>query len=315
MTSDPTRFLHEAVMVHEVVDVFEPVPSGVLVDATVGAGGHAEALLDAREDLEVIGLDRDAAALTAAADRLEAFADRVTLRHARFDCLERELAELGPTRVSGVLFDLGVSSPQLDVAERGFSYAQDGPLDMRMDRRDPVTAAEVVNSYDERRLAGIIRAYGDERHSRRIARAIVDARPIETTKQLAEVVLGAIPAAARRGGRNPARRTFQAIRIEVNRELELLPVALDQALDALVPRGRCAVLSYHSGEDRLVKAHFRSAAGEDREVPTGLPREPDPAPIRVLYRRSRRPGADEVERNPRAKSARLRAVEKVETSS
>ncbi len=261
MTSDPTPFMHEAVMVHEVVEVFRPVPSGVLVDATVGAGGHAEALLDSRGDVELIGLDRDGAALAAAASRLEHFTERVTLRRARFDELAGELADLGRSQVSGVLFDLGVSSPQLDVAERGFSYHQEGPLDMRMDRRDPATAAAVVNSYDEHRLAGLLRRYGDERYSRRIARAIVEARPIETTTQLAEVVLGAIPAAARRGGRNPARRTFQALRIEVNRELELLPVALDQALDALVPSGRCAVLSYHSGEDRLVKEHFRRAIG------------------------------------------------------
>jgi 16S rRNA (cytosine1402-N4)-methyltransferase len=306
---DTAGFRHLPVMLAEVLEVFEPVPAGLLVDATVGGAGHARALLEARDDVDLLGLDRDEQALRAAATGLESFGDRVTLRRARFDQLGEELRSLGRTQVSGVLFDLGVSSPQLDVPERGFSYRQEGPLDMRMDDRDAVQADEIVNGYDEARLAGILRRHADERHARRVARAIVAARPIHSTTELAEIVRSAIPAAARRTGGHPAKRTFQAIRIEVNRELEVLPAALEQAIDALAEGGRCAVLSYHSGEDRVVKDTFRRAAGEDTNPPAGFPVEPRVGRVRFVSRRARRPSAAEVESNRRAESARLRAVE------
>lgn len=304
-------FQHEPVMLDEVTELFAPVPAGVLVDATLGGGGHAQALLDARDDVRLVGLDRDQQALDASAQRLAPYGERVRLRHSRFDQLADELDALGETEVSGVLFDLGVSSPQLDDAPRGFSYRHEGPLDMRMDATAARRAHEVVNGYDEARLAGVIRRYGDERFATRIARAVVAARPIETTTELAEIVRDAIPAAARRHGGHPAKRTFQAIRIEVNQELEVLAPALDQAIDALAEGGRCAVLTYHSGEDRIVKEAFRRAAGEDVQVPTGLPVEPRAGRVRFVSRRPRRPSADEVERNPRAESARLRAVERL----
>jgi 16S rRNA (cytosine1402-N4)-methyltransferase len=303
------EFSHQPVMVDAVVDLFAPVPAGLLVDATVGGGGHAQALLDARDDVELLGLDRDDRALEASSERLASFGSRVHLRRARFDHLAEELDALGQADVAGVLFDLGVSSPQLDVAERGFSYRHEGPLDMRMDDRDRHRAEEVVNSYDEGELARVLSRYGDERHARRIARAIVAARPIRTTTELADVVREAIPAAARRRGGHPAKRTFQAIRIEVNGELEVLPTAIDQAIRRLAPGGRCAVLTYHSGEDRIVKDVFSRATSQP--APPGLPVEPRPAEVRFVSRRAWRPGADEVQRNPRAESARLRAVERV----
>lgn len=309
--NEPFGFEHDPVMVVEVVEMFAPVPAGVLVDATVGGGGHALALLESRDDVSLVGLDRDDRALRAAGAVLAGFGDRVTLRRARFDAMARELEALGHAEVSGVLFDLGVSSPQLDVAERGFSYRHPGPLDMRMDDREARTADDVVNHYPERELTQVLRCYGDERHAARIARAIVAARPITTTTELAEVVRDAIPAATRRTGGHPAKRSFQAIRIEVNRELDVLPGSLDAAIGLLGEGGRCAVLTYHSGEDRIVKDAFRRATGGDVAPPPGLPVEPEPAPLRLVHRRPLRPGATEIRRNPRAESARLRAVERV----
>jgi 16S rRNA (cytosine1402-N4)-methyltransferase len=299
-------------MVDEVVATLAPVPSGIAVDCTVGGGGHAAALLTARPDLGLVGLDRDDAALAAAAEALQQFGDRVTLRQARFDELSTTLEDLGHDHASAVLFDLGVSSPQLDLAERGFSYRQDGPLDMRMDRRQRRTAADVVNGYDERDLASVIRTYGDERFATRIARAIVAARPLETTTQLAEVVRDAIPAPARRTGGHPATRTFQAVRIEVNEELTILADSIDQAIDFLAPGGRCAVLSYHSGEDRVVKDRFRHHATGGVDVPPGLPAPADVHPaVRLVRAVRKQPTPAEAEANPRARSARLRVVEKV----
>ena len=304
---------HEPVMVGEVVDLFRPVPPGLVVDATVGLGGHARALLGELDHVRLLGLDRDADALAAAAGALAEYGERAALRAARFDELTSILRqERGVTGVSGVLFDLGVSSRQLDRAQRGFSYRADGPLDMRMSRSDPITAADVVNSYDEERLARVIAEYGDERYARRIARAIVAARPIHGTEKLAGVVRDAIPAPARRRGAHPARRTFQALRIEVNRELEVLGPALDQAIDALVPGGRCVVLAYHSGEDRIVKERFRVAATGGCTCPPGLPCVCGARPVvRLLNRGARKPTPIEVARNRRAESARLRAVEKL----
>jgi 16S rRNA (cytosine1402-N4)-methyltransferase len=301
-------------MVDELVEVFRPVPAGVLVDATVGGGGHARAVLDERPDLDLVGLDRDADALDAARVRLERFGDRVTLRHERFDHLRATIDELGIGRVSGVLFDLGVSSPQFDRVERGFSYRHDAPLDMRMDRRQRRTAAEVVNEYTEADLASVLARHGDERHAARIARAIVAARPITTTGELAEVVREAIPAPARRRGGHPAKRTFQALRIEVNDELDVLPGALDQAIDELAPSGRCAVLSYHSGEDRIVKERFTQAVTGGCTCPPKLPCACGAERRARWVHRGRKPHADEVARNPRSSSARLRAVERLDDS-
>ena len=304
-------FRHQPVMVAEVTDLFGPVPPGPVVDATLGAGGHARALLEAHAHLDVVGLDQDADALAAAEEALRPFASRVVLRHARFDRMTMICEELGHEQVSGVLFDLGVSSPQLDRRERGFSYGGDGPLDMRMDRTQPTTAADVVNGYDEDRLGRVLATYGDERFARRIARAIVAARPVSGTAELADVIRAAIPAPARRRGGHPARRTFQAIRIEVNRELEVLPGAIDQALDLLPPGGRAVVLAYHSGEDRIVKQRFADAATGGCVCPPKLPCVCGARPRVRHLRRGARPTASEVAANPRSESARLRAVEKL----
>ena len=305
-------FLHRPVMAGEVVELFRPVPPGVLVDATVGGGGHARRLLEARPDLRILGLDRDPRALAAAAAHLADLGDRVTLVRARFDHLEQIMSDLAIDHVSGVLFDLGVSSPQVDEPERGFSYRWDGPLDMRMDPDDPWSAADVVNGYAEAELAHVLAAYGDERHARRIAHAIVEARPIETTAELARVVAGAIPGAARRRGGHPAKRTFQAIRIEVNRELDVLPGALDKAIERTRAGGRVVVLAYHSGEDRIVKERFRHAATGGCTCPPGLPCVCDAvATVRLIRPGAMKPSPAEVSENRRAESARLRAVEKL----
>jgi 16S rRNA (cytosine1402-N4)-methyltransferase len=296
----------------EIVAVFEPVPAGTVIDATLGAGGHTEALLASRPDLKVIGIDRDEQAIASASARLAPFGDRFAVSHRRFDDISGAMADHGVERLSGALFDLGVSSPQLDHADRGFSYRDDGPVDMRMDQSNPWSAADVVNGYDEDRLADVIHRFGDERFARRIARAIVAARPIETTTQLAEVVVAAIPAPARRTGGHPAKRTFQAIRIEVNAELEVLPQALDTAIEHLVPGGRVAVLSYHSGEDRIVKERFSSAC-DTCECPPELPCVCGAVQtVRVVRKVPKRPSAVEVESNRRAASARLRVVERIE---
>lgn len=307
--SEPPTFSHLPVMVDRVVEVLAPVPAGTYVDATVGGGGHAAAVLAAAPHLRLVGLDRDADAIAAAGERLAPFGDRARLVHARFD----ELASVVDGPVSAVLFDLGVSSPQFDRPDRGFSYRADAPLDMRMDRRDPVTAADIVNTWGGDELARLLRTLGDERFANRIARAIVAARPVDTTARLAEVVADAVPAPARRRGHgHPARRTFQALRIAVNRELEVLPVALDAALDLLAPGGRCAVLAYHSGEDRIVKERFREAATGGCTCPPGLPCTCGAEPrFRLLRRGAWMPAADEVAANRRAESARLRAVERL----
>jgi 16S rRNA (cytosine1402-N4)-methyltransferase len=311
MTTTPP-FEHEPVMVDEIVELFAPVPAGTVVDATLGGAGHARALLEAHPQLRVAGLDRDPLAVAVATERLAPFGDRATVTHARFDGMAAAVADLGLEVVSGVLFDLGVSSPQLDRADRGFSHRFDAALDMRMDTTTGITAADVVNGYDEAELARVLRELGDERYARRIARSIVANRPITTTAQLAEIVRDAIPAPARRTGGHPARRSFQAVRIEVNAELEILPDALDDAMALLAPGGRCVVLAYHSGEDRIVKERFRNAATGGCTCPPGLPCQCGAVPtVRLLKRGAWKPSAAEVARNPRAESARLRAVEKL----
>jgi 16S rRNA (cytosine1402-N4)-methyltransferase len=306
------RFHHHPVMGERIARLFEAVPPGVVVDATVGGGGHAQVILESNPMVAVVGLDQDPDALAAAASALEAFGDRVTLRRARFDSLVTVMADLGISTLSGALYDLGVSSPQLDRPERGFSYRNDGPLDMRMDPSSDLSAADIVNGYSEANLARVIEQFGDERFARRIARAIVAARPIESTAELASIVRDAIPAAARRRGGHPAKRTFQAIRIEVNRELEILGASLDDAIDVLAPGGRCAVLAYHSGEDRIVKQRFRYAATGGCSCPPGLPCVCDAVQtVRLLKQGAWMPTDVEIASNPRAESARLRAVEKI----
>lgn len=312
MSDQASAFAHRPVLLPLVVELFAPVPPGVLVDATVGGGGHAAALLDAYPHLSILGLDQDPDAAAAARSRLRGFGARATVRQTRFDDLAATLHEVGHDRASGALFDLGVSSPQLDRPERGFSYRADGPLDMRMDSTQAETAADLVNGSDVGELARILRTYGDERYARRIAHAIVAARPIGGTAQLAEVVRYAIPAPARRRGGHPARRTFQALRIAVNDELAILAPALDQAIEALAPGGRCVAVAYHSGEDRIVKARFRHAATGGWSGPAGLPPPPDVRPtVRLVRRGAWKPSPEETSTNPRAESARARAVEKL----
>lgn len=304
-------FRHEPVMLREVLAVFEPINEGVVVDATVGGGGHASALLGAHADIHLVGLDQDQEALAAAAGVLAEHAERVDLRHARFDRLGAELDALGIETIAGVFFDLGVSSHQLDAAHRGFSFRHDGPLDMRMDPSTGRSAADLVNTLDADELARVLKSYGDERHARRVARAIVANRPFETTASLAQVVADAMPAASRRSPGHPARRTFQALRIAVNEELDVLGPALDEAIDRLRPGGRGAVLSYHSGEDRIVKRRLRAAAGLDQHRPAGLPAPDDDQATIELLRRGGTTATDaELEENPRASSARLRSFER-----
>lgn len=303
------EFEHEPVMVGEVLALFAPVPAGLVVDATVGGGGHAAALLGARPDLRLLGLDRDPAAVTAARRRLAPFGERVEVRHARFSALPDLVAQSGAP-VSGLLFDLGVSSPQLDVAARGFSFRGDAPLDMRMDPTAGPSAADLVNGAAVEELARLFAANGEGRLARRLARAVVAARPITTTGELADVVAAAVPAPARRRG-HPARRVFQALRIAVNEELDELAAVLPVALDLLAPGGRLVVISYHSGEDRLVKAAFAEAERGGCTCPPGLPCVCGARPVhRLVFRGARKPSPGEVEWNHRAESARLRAVER-----
>ncbi|MFM2180918.1 MAG: S-adenosyl-L-methionine-dependent methyltransferase MraW, partial [Actinomycetota bacterium] len=311
---------HEPVMLAEIVDVFAQIPDGVLLDATLGMAGHATAILRRHQGLRVVGIDRDDMAIAHAnqvKQELGADAARFTTVHARFDRAADALGGLGIERLSGALFDLGVSSPQLDMADRGFSYRNDAPLDMRMDRSEGLSAWNVVNEYDAEAIADILRRNADERFAKRIADAIVAARPINTTKHLADVVTAAIPAATRRTGGHPAKRTFQAIRIEVNAELDILPQALRDVMSMIVPGGRIAVLSYHSGEDRVVKEVMREAETDNSRpniaTPFAHPSRTAPRAWRKV-RVAKKPGADEAARNPRATSARLRVMERCEVA-
>jgi 16S rRNA (cytosine1402-N4)-methyltransferase len=288
----------------------------VLIDATLGAGGHAERFLTELPGLRLIGLDRDPDALWIAGERLAQFGDRVMLIRTRYDGIEAVLAETGywTSQVNGILFDLGVSSMQLDRTARGFSYAADAPLDMRMDPDAALTAAEVLNTYDEKTLARVLREFGEERFAGRIAAQIVRRRanrPFATTGELVELLYQAIPAPARRTGGHPAKRTFQALRIVVNGELDSLRDALPAALHALAPGGRIVVMAYQSLEDRIVKNQFAAAIAS--RTPPGLPVElPGYEPEFVaLTRGAERAGPEEIELNPRSASVRLRALEKV----
>jgi 16S rRNA (cytosine1402-N4)-methyltransferase len=308
---------HVPVMLDRVVELLSPAltaPGSVVVDATLGLGGHAEALLRRCPEARLIGLDRDPAALRRAAARLAPFGERAETVHAVYDELPAVLAERAMPAVQGVLFDLGVSSLQLDEADRGFSYAHDTPLDMRMDQSGGRTAADVLNTYSAAELARVLREYGEERYARRIAAAIVRERtrqPFTTSGRLVELVRAEIPAPARRTGGHPAKRTFQALRVEVNDELSVLERALPAGVDALAVRGRIVALAYHSLEDRLVKRTFAPLSRSS--APPGLPVElPEHRPVlRLLTRGAETPTSGEIEQNPRAAAARLRAAERL----
>ena len=314
---EPTQPTHIPVMLPRVLALLAPALSGhpaTLVDATLGLGGHTEALLADHPQLMVVGLDRDGEALERSRRRLERFADRLRLVHAVYDEMPQVLADLGLEQVHGVLFDLGVSSLQLDEARRGFAYSQDAPLDMRMDPRQELTAEVVVNEYPPEALVRILREYGEERFAQRVVAAVVRERRrgrLTSSARLADLVRDAIPAATRRTGGHPAKRTFQALRIEVNGELAALAAALPAAIDALALGGRLVVMSYQSLEDRLAKRAL--AAGAASRTPVDLPVElPEHGPrLRLLTRGAERPDEEEMRLNPRAASVRLRAVERV----
>jgi 16S rRNA (cytosine1402-N4)-methyltransferase len=293
-----TGWLHEPVMRDEVGELMLANRPAIVIDATVGAGGHAEMLLERSESERLIGLDRDTRALAAASERLARFGNRVILRHADFAALDSVLDALGIANVDGILADLGMSSLALDDPERGFSFQADGPLDMRMDRDQATTARALVNEESEAELAQLIRDYGEERHARRIARMIVAARrlrPIETTFQLRSIIERAL-GPRRIAGVHPAPRTFQALRIAVNHEIESLATLLARGPARLAQRGRMVVLAYHSLEDRPVKETFRALARSGEFIAiTGKPMRPSTA---------------EIARNPRARSARLRCIER-----
>jgi 16S rRNA (cytosine1402-N4)-methyltransferase len=307
---------HVPVLLDRVVALVAPPleqPGAVLVDATLGLGGHTEAVLRACPLAHVVGLDRDPHALEHAGARLADYAARVSLVHAVYDELPQVLQRLGHARVQGVLFDLGLSSMQIDVRERGFSYAKDAPLDMRMDPTGGRTAADVLNTYPVDQLARVLKVYGEERFARRIAQRIVREReqqPFDTSARLVEVVAAAIPAAARRTG-HPAKRIFQALRIEVNDEITVLRRALPAAVDALAVGGRVVVMSYHSLEDRLTKQVLgelsRSSAPPDLPV---VPPEHQPQ-LRLLTRGAEQADDEQIRANPRAASVRLRAAERI----
>jgi 16S rRNA (cytosine1402-N4)-methyltransferase len=311
---------HDPVLLDRVVALLRPAldhEGAVLVDATLGLGGHSEAVLTRCELARVVGIDRDPEALGLAGERLAPFGERFTGVHATYDEIPDVLADLGLEHADGVLFDLGVSSLQLDVAERGFAYREDAPLDMRMDPTSGPTAADVLNTYPQAELARVLREYGEERFAPRIARAIVrerDREPFSTSARLVELLYDQIPAPARRTGGHPAKRTFQALRMEVNDELGVLRRAVPAAIDALAVGGRVVVESYHSLEDRLDKRAFAAVTTVD--VPPDLPFVPEdrqPA-LRLVTRGAERAGEDEITANPRAASVRLRAVERIRPS-
>ncbi len=310
------KFSHVSVLLRECIEALNIKPDGIYVDCTAGGGGHSlEIVKRLTAGGRLIAIDRDEDALRAAGARLADYADRVTFVHSNYAMLQSVLADLGIPKADGVLADLGVSSYQLDTAERGFSYMQDAPLDMRMDREQPLSACDVVNTYSEEELRRILYDYGEEKFARNIAANIVkrrSERPIETTLELAELVKGSMPKAAREGGHHPAKRTFQAIRIEVNAELSSIPPALDAAVHALNPGGRAAVITFHSLEDRLVKQKFAALSSGctcPREFPVCVcGKKPV---VRVITKKPVTAGEDELEVNPRSRSAKLRVAEKI----
>ncbi|MDR3032436.1 MAG: 16S rRNA (cytosine(1402)-N(4))-methyltransferase RsmH [Kitasatospora sp.] len=317
MSTDSPAPRHVPVMLERCLDALAPAisaPGSVVVDATLGLGGHSEALLTRFPDVRLIAVDRDPQALELSARRLAPFGDRATLVHAVYDEIPRVLDELDVPEVHGVLFDLGVSSMQLDEADRGFAYSQDAPLDMRMDQTRGISAAEVLNTYSHGDLARILKVYGEERFAGKIASAVLRERerePFSTSARLVELVRNAIPAATRRTGGNPAKRTFQALRIEVNGELEVLDRAIPGALDALAVGGRIVVMSYQSLEDRLVKQYLQ--AGATSTAPPGLPIVPEELQpwLKLLTRGAELATEEEIEENRRAAPVRLRVAERI----
>ncbi len=320
MASGFDQHRHVPVLLHRVSELLEPaltVPGAVLIDATLGLGGHTDHLLSQHPALRVIGLDRDPEALAVAGQRLAQYGKRVTLVHTVYDDIADALEQAGLGRgglVHGVLFDLGVSSMQLDATERGFAYAKDAPLDMRMDPTTGITAAEVLNTYSHGELARVLSTHGEERFAGRIASEVLRQRerePFTTSARLVEAIYSAVPAATRRTGGHPAKRTFQALRIEVNRELDALRAALPAAIDALAVGGRMVVMSYQSLEDRVTKRELapRLRSTTPQDLPVELPGRG--AELRALTRGAERASETEIEENPRAASVRLRAVQRI----
>jgi 16S rRNA (cytosine1402-N4)-methyltransferase len=312
------KMIHRSVLRDRCVALLTPSieksADPIVVDATLGMGGHSEALLESFANLRIVGLDRDKEALAIASHRLERWSDRIDVVHAVYDQIPEVLSELGINGVDGILFDLGVSSLQLDEVERGFSYAHSAPLDMRMDKSAGLTAADVLETYEKSQLIRILKVYGEEKFANRIAENIIKARAVgglKSTTDLAELVKASIPAPARRIGGNPAKRTFQAIRIEVNQELEILQRALPKALNAIKVGGRVVVMSFQSLEDRIVKEVFQEAS--ESKSPRELPIEIESlkAKFELVFRGSEKASAKEIEENSRAQSVRLRAIERV----
>lgn len=309
------EFQHRSVLLDETIENLQIKPDGIYVDGTLGGAGHSSEICRGLSATgRLIGIDQDEDAVRAAGERLKVFGERVTIIRSNYCNMVRELNNIGVTAVDGILLDLGVSSYQLDTAERGFSYREDAPLDMRMDRRNPKTAGDIVNTYSEAELYRMIRDYGEDKFAKNIAKHICQARekePVRTTGELTEIIKAAIPMKVRATGGHPAKKTFQAIRIELNRELEVLEQSLDGMIDLLNPGGRLCVITFHSLEDRIVKTIFRR-----NENPCTCPPE---FPVcvcgkkskgRVVTRKPILPSAREQEENPRSKSAKLRVFER-----
>lgn len=310
------EFSHVSVLLDETIEQLNIRPDGIYVDGTLGGGGHSyEICRRLSEKGRLIGIDQDADAIAAAGKRLEEFGDRVTIVRSNYCNMRRELEKLGINRVDGIVLDLGVSSYQLDAAERGFTYRVDAPLDMRMDQRQTKTARDIVNGYSEKELYRVIHDLGEERFAGNIAKHIAAARekkPIETTGELTEIIRGAIPAKLRAVGGHPAKRTFQAIRIELNQELEVLKNSLDDMIELLNPGGRICVITFHSLEDRIVKTIFKTNENPCT-CPSNFPvcvcgKKPKG---RTAVKKPILPGPEELERNKRAKSAKLRVFERI----
>lgn len=310
------EFAHVSVLLKETIEQLNIRPDGIYVDGTLGGGGHAFEVCKRLSDKgRFIGIDQDADAILAAGERLKEFGDRVTIVRSNYCNMRMELQKLGIDRVDGILLDLGVSSYQLDTAERGFTYREDAPLDMRMDQRQNKTARDIVNGYSEAELYRVIRDYGEDKFAKNIAKHIVSARekkPIDTTGELSEIIKGAIPAKVRMNGGHPAKKTFQAIRIELNGELEVLKNSLDDMIDLLNPGGRICVITFHSLEDRIVKTIFKT-----NENPCTCPSN---FPVcvcgnkpkgRLAVKKPIVPGEEELEENKRSKSSKLRVFERI----
>ena len=309
------EFVHKSVLLKETIDGLKIKPDGIYVDGTLGGGGHASEVARRLSDKgSIIGIDQDAAAIEAAGIRLKDFGEKVTIVRSNYCDMKSQLGKLGIDKVDGIVLDLGVSSYQLDTAERGFSYREDAPLDMRMDRRQKMTARDIVNDYEERELYRVIRDYGEDKFAKNIAKHIVAARqkaPIETTGQLTEIICASIPMKFQKKSGHPAKRTFQAIRIELNQELEVLKNSLDAMIDLLNPGGRLCIITFHSLEDRIVKSAFRK-----NENPCTCPSD---FPVcvcgkiskgSIITRKPILPSKEEMEENSRAKSAKLRIFER-----